>query len=463
MAVDVDVLTRWTANALLSGSVHGAVLVALIWCACRHVPRVPASVQAWLWWAVALKLVLALAPVPAVQIAILPAPAARLGAVDQDLGKLAAPAPAAEPGLSSHGTSERRGPGRSWNAWLAALVASWFAVLAVQGVRLSLTFRRLRGVIARSTRLTGAGDLELIARLSASAGLRRVPDVRASDEVDAPQVVGVRRPVVLLPTEGGTSLGASQRAMAICHELMHIRRGDLALGWVPALAERLFFFHPLARLAAREYVTAREAACDAAVVRALRVPPETYARLLVHLGIARSEPALAAGGSSLSMSSLKRRLDMLRHASSDGSSRLVMWSVGAALAMLLVPFELVASRAPSDQDARPAAAGDTPSRPAPLSVRTSPDGRWEVYAANEFGEAKLYVIRPIQGNPEIDRQLQELAATLQALQPLIRQQQEMVQRQQKLAETLRELSAETARIRNEIQRALAEIRARGAK
>ena len=77
--------------------------------------------------------------------------------------------------------------------------------------------------------------------------------------------------------------------MALAHELMHVRRRDVLLGCIPALAERLYFFHPLARLAAREYVIAREAACDAAVVRALDVPADDYGRLLLRLGVTRRD------------------------------------------------------------------------------------------------------------------------------------------------------------------------------
>ena len=73
--------------------------------------------------------------------------------------------------------------------------------------------------------------------------------------------------------------------MAICHELVHLRRGDLWLGCVPALAERLFFFHPLAHVAAREDPLAREAACDAAVLRAMDATPQDYGRLLLALGV----------------------------------------------------------------------------------------------------------------------------------------------------------------------------------
>ena len=130
--------------------------------------------------------------------------------------------------------------------------------------------------------------------------------------------------------------------MTLCHELVHVRRHDLALGWVPALAERLFFFHPLARVAAREYLIAREAACDAAVLRALDVAPQEYGRLLLRFGVTRPEPGFSATGASSSTSSLRRRLDMLHHITLSRTSRRATWLLACIVALALLPFQLVA-------------------------------------------------------------------------------------------------------------------------
>src|SRR3990170_3363684 len=94
-------------------------------------------------------------------------------------------------------------------------------------------------------------------------------------------------------------------------ELAAHPRGDPALGCVPALAERIFFFHPLVRLAAREYAFWREAACDAAVLTALGTMPQAYGRLLLDLGVAQPPATLSAAGAAWSFSNLKRRIVML--------------------------------------------------------------------------------------------------------------------------------------------------------
>src|SRR5262249_5302052 len=114
------------------------------------------------------------------------------------------------------------------------------------------------------------------ADLATRLGLRRVPEVRVSRSGETPLVTGLLRPVVLLPARRLEMLSDEQQRMVICHELAHLKRADLWLGCIPAVSERLFFFHPLAHVASREYALAREAACDASVMRTLAAEPQDY-------------------------------------------------------------------------------------------------------------------------------------------------------------------------------------------
>ena len=50
---------------------------------------------------------------------------------------------------------------------------------------------------------------------------------------------------MLLPAGPFAALRPEEQRMALCHELVHLQRRDLWLAYIPALAERLFFFHPL--------------------------------------------------------------------------------------------------------------------------------------------------------------------------------------------------------------------------
>jgi hypothetical protein len=232
-----------------------------------------------------------------------------------------------------------------------AVIAAWGAGLLTAFGLLACRWRRTSALIHGGA--PAPPEIEaLTGDLAAMLALRRVPRVLMSADVDTPLVSGLVRPVVLLPIRF-TDLARRQQRLAVCHELLHIARGDLWLGWVPALAERVFFFHPLVHLAAREYVFWRESACDAAVLETLHAGPREYGRLLLDLGVSAPRRSLAAAGASWSFSNLKRRIHMLGHFSRASRSRASRFAAVMAVLLALgawVPLRLVA---------RPSVAPDT--------------------------------------------------------------------------------------------------------
>ena len=178
-------MESWIAERLLTGSLQGAVVIGVVWLACRYIKGMPASVQAALWWLAALTLVLTFAPIPAIPLALLPAsdlpalPATDLAVLDL----VQRPAAPASP----------------WS-WLSVVVGLWIAVVIAQAIHLVQVFRALRGVVRRSTPLPpegehnavfqclppeGAGVVQFVAH---AVGVRGSPEVRTSDEIAAPLV-----------------------------------------------------------------------------------------------------------------------------------------------------------------------------------------------------------------------------------------------------------------------------------
>ena len=354
----------WIGERLLVGSMQGAVAVGLAWAACRWIPRVPAAVQTWVWWLVTAKLVAALLPLPALPVPLLPAPEA--GVVPAAASTLAASLPTViDPAAEAFRASTNP------IGVLDVFLGAWVIGVLVHGVLLARAAATTRRLVQHSTPLSGA-DLAAVSRMAAIVGLRQVPRVCASPDVDVPQVMGFRNPVVLLPADAHGRFSDSEWQMALGHELLHVRRQDVLLGCVPALAERLYFFHPLARLAAREYAMAREAACDAAVVRTLDVPADDYGRLLLRLGIARSRPVLAASSAAPSASCLRRRLEMLQHTSSTTVSRLMTAAVAATALLALAPVEMVAQNPPAPPALPALPAAPAPPAPPAASARALP-------------------------------------------------------------------------------------------
>ena len=258
---------------LVRASFEGAILVAMIWTLCRFLPRLSPATRTVLWWCAAAKFVLALVWTSPVLVPILPADVrstqeARLSVTGKDVAAAEAVAP-----LSAGSIRAAAGITGVNRGWTTAIVVVWLAgVVGAAGVGVR-RWKQMAGLRARSTASPPATEA-MAADLASRLGLRRVPRVRFSDEVGTPLVTGILQPLILLPTGAFDALSERQQHMALCHELTHIKRADLWLGSVPAIAERAFFFHPLVHLAAREYALCREAACDAHVLAVLDAAPQ---------------------------------------------------------------------------------------------------------------------------------------------------------------------------------------------
>ena len=348
-------------TTLARASVDGAVFAAAIWAIARLTPRLSPSAKAVLWWLVSVKFLVALlwpAPIP---LPLLPA-----GGAGPAVTAVPAVTNVTTPGAGPVGT------GRPWHAAtaIAALWSAGAAILFIAGWRQWRDIERAIACAGDAPETIQAMTREIAARL----GVSRVPAVRLSDAVETPLVAGVLRPAIVVPADRFERLAADRQRMAVCHELAHIKRRDLWFGAAVAVAERLFFFHPLARLAAREYVFWREAACDAAVIEALGATPHDYGRLLLDLGVSAPRRTLAAAGAPWSFGNLKRRIVMLgRPSSASAASRLAAAAALTIATIGLVPLTLTARATPLAATAAPPppVASAMAAAPAPAATDTA--------------------------------------------------------------------------------------------
>jgi uncharacterized protein (TIGR03435 family) len=91
-----------------------------------------------------------------------------------------------------------------------------------------------------------------------------------------PGVVGIWRPVLLLPDGLADRLTAAQLSTVIAHERCHISSHDNLAAAVHMLVEALFWFHPLVWWLERRLIVERERACDESVLRT-GTDPDDYA------------------------------------------------------------------------------------------------------------------------------------------------------------------------------------------
>ncbi|MCC5063535.1 M56 family metallopeptidase [Xanthomonas campestris] len=324
-------------------SVQTAVLVLVVWALCRGVRRLPAATQTWLWWLVGIQALVGLVWSSPVQLPVLPAHhlTTALGSADS----LAPMANAAGASTAAHAsaTAQAMQVG-AWPTVAMALLALWAAGVLVLAAGTARAYLRSRALVRAAEPCTDHALVQALQMASEAHGLSRPPALRLSSQIDSPQLIGPWQPVLLLPAARLPHMADDDLDMALTHELIHLRRGDLWWGLLPASAQHLFFFHPLVHLAAREYGIAREAACDAAVVAGHRHCRHEYGRLLLQLGVA-PRPRGGVASASPSFISLKRRLSMLQD--TRAFPRLAAAVILATVAVCgVLPLRLVAKPVP---------------------------------------------------------------------------------------------------------------------
>ena len=323
----------------------------------------------------------------------LPAPAPRLALAADAASPVAVPAeaPRASRSAPRDASTQAVAPrtadvsaARALPSLRTLAVAVWLAgALAALAALLTALVRAHR--VARGAEvMDDAAWRESAARLSGRLGMRRAVRVLASPAVQTPMAGGLLRPTVFVPPDARGWPG-ELREMVLAHEIAHLAGGDPLRKVMGRAALTLYWFHPLAWIAARQAAAACELACDEAVL-ALGVRPSAYAGVLLHFADA-APPALA--GAALPIvrrSSLEARLMAILDAPTRPAARrgIVLTASAAAAVTVCIaaaqpsapPITPVAARLrplPAQDAPRPAAAAPAPAiataAPTPLPPR----------------------------------------------------------------------------------------------
>jgi TonB family protein len=333
------------ANHLWQSTLVAAALAALA----AALRNERANARYWIWWAASVKFLVPFSSLTALGAALGRAGAPRLEVADwpTTLAALAEPMPEAAPA----------------SPLALALLAAW--ALGFAAVASSWAARALK--------------LKALLRASEphDAWQRRVEDleVRTSQTLIEPALVGIVRPVLLLPRDIAQYLTHTQLDAVLEHEVAHWRRRDNLTAAVHMLVEAVFWFHPLVWWIGARLVAERERACDEAVVRAGH-DGRTYAEGILNVceRYVASTLKCAAG---ISGADLKRRVVEIAGSRAMNelpiSKKLLLGA--SALGTLLVPIIFGAAAQGAD-DLLPV-------------IRIAPNYPSEALAAGREGEVQL--------------------------------------------------------------------------
>jgi len=253
---------------------------------------VSAAVRFWLWMLVPLRLLVM--PLITVSLPLLPAvtqPAS------SDIKPVSAEALIAEPAafraIETVPVAEEFEPmptamekadvvsTRIWpNVW-AFMMGGWLAGIAFWSARLIRGWCRIRNIAGGAAEIREAQVLALGQKAATMLGVRRVPRVLVTEKSVSPFLSGVLRPVLVIPAGLVGEVRGEALLAVFAHEFAHLRRQDPLVGWVLAICEAIYFFHPVLHFVKHQILFERERACDDWVVATSKTKRSIYANALI--------------------------------------------------------------------------------------------------------------------------------------------------------------------------------------
>jgi len=213
--------------------------------------------------------------------------------------------------------------------WTLVWVVVWLAGAIVFLVRLLAGLVRLRRIAARA-RLVEAGPAELL----------------ESEEVSVPVTFGFLRPRVLLPSVASVWAEPARR-LVLAHEMAHVGRADWLTQMIAEIGCVIYWFHPLAWLAARRMRAEREHACDDAVLQTGARASEYATHLLAILDSMQKKERATTMAISAHSNNLEGRLRAILNPGVNRRSVSLKAAMAVAVVALCVLIPVAAVRAQS--------------------------------------------------------------------------------------------------------------------
>ncbi|MHB8285398.1 MAG: M56 family metallopeptidase [Caulobacteraceae bacterium] len=178
-------------------------------------------------------------------------------------------------------------------------------------LRLGLRWAMLQRVV-RTARPVDPADL---------AGGSFLP-VRVTEGVRSAVLIGVRRPVAVLPAQALAQMTGPQLRWVLAHEEVHARRGDNLRLLIEEALRAVLWFNPFVAWAATRAAEAREQLCDGAALRgADALTRRAYADTLLLAFKLGAQPQLASTLINHRKSELVKRFDAILNPARASSTK----------------------------------------------------------------------------------------------------------------------------------------------
>ncbi|QDF05782.1 M56 family metallopeptidase [Myxococcus xanthus] len=223
------------------------------------------------------------------------------------------------------------------------LLPAWCCGVLLLSARTVAAWLITHRMARQETQAPSAPWREALTRALRHVHLSRPVRLLASARVDVPMVIGLWRPLILVPAGAITGLSAAQLEAILAHELAHIRRHDYLVNLLQSFVETLLFYHPAVWWLSHRIREEREHCADDLAVQCCG-DALLYARALAHIEELRlapsPHPALGVNDGSLLMR-VRRLLSV-----SEGMTPRRSWRLASGLGSAVLAVALGSSQLP---------------------------------------------------------------------------------------------------------------------
>lgn len=165
-----------------------------------------------------------------------------------------------------------------WLVW--GLGGVWLLGAAVTYGRIFIRGRKAVGEMNRLSHEAADRELlEIKEKLEQELGIRRKVRLYQLETLGSPFIQGILRPRVTVPV---CTLSREEWELALRHELIHLKKGDVLFRTAAALMQSIHWFNPAVIFLKKRLYEFSEYACDQQVIKGLdQDARERYARLLI--------------------------------------------------------------------------------------------------------------------------------------------------------------------------------------
>lgn len=192
--------------------------------------------------------------------------------------------------------------------WIGAISLIVVGSAALLLLKLLVDFVRLRKIGNELNFIPLSDDKKLLSTLPGHSENYRNTAIAYSDSTTIPYTYGWLKTKIVLPVD--LKHDTESLAMAVQHELVHIKNHDFLLNSLLVLIKNLFWFHPLAHYLYRSREEYREILCDTEVLANNQFSKKKYASLLFNLAKRDHNQRLVLS-MAVNPSSLKKRIQII--------------------------------------------------------------------------------------------------------------------------------------------------------